>query len=34
VIATNNYRATSGASFIPKLDGSAIWHRPMRTVMW
>jgi hypothetical protein len=22
VIATNNYRATSGASFIPKLDGS------------
>ena len=29
VIATNNYRATSGASFIPKLDGSsAIWASP------
>ena len=29
VIATNNYRATSGKSFIPKLDGSAtIWASP------
>lgn len=29
VIATNNYRATSGAGFIPKLDGSAtIWASP------
>ncbi|MEG0938589.1 MAG: bifunctional 2',3'-cyclic-nucleotide 2'-phosphodiesterase/3'-nucleotidase [Comamonas sp.] len=29
VIATNNYRATSGASFIPKLDGSStIWASP------
>ena len=29
VIATNNYRATSGASFISKLDGSsAIWASP------
>ena len=29
VIATNNYRATSGKSFIPKLDGSStIWASP------
>jgi len=29
VIATNNYRATSGASFIPKLNGSStIWASP------
>ena len=29
VIATNSYRATSGKSFIPKLDGSAtIWASP------
>ena len=29
VIATNNHRATSGKSFIPKLDGSAtIWASP------
>ena len=29
VIATNNYRATSGKSFIAKLDGSsAIWASP------
>ena len=29
VIATNNYRAISGKSFIPKLDGSAtIWASP------
>jgi len=29
VVATNNYRATSGKSFIPKLDGSAtIWASP------
>jgi 2',3'-cyclic-nucleotide 2'-phosphodiesterase/3'-nucleotidase len=29
VIATNNYRATSGKSFIDKLDGSGtIWASP------
>ncbi|MGC3986648.1 MAG: bifunctional 2',3'-cyclic-nucleotide 2'-phosphodiesterase/3'-nucleotidase [Pseudorhodoferax sp.] len=29
VIATNNYRATSGAGFVPKLDGSAtVWASP------